>query len=425
MSQSDIAKSHYGQERTCPHCGARVAQRARVCFFCGASLEDAPRRRFPIPWADIMLFAVIGGLVVLWWLRPTNGTARPRIALLNTPTVQQQGTSVSRAPETSTNQQVSLSAGQVGAARAISGTLALTATLSTPAAPPASATPAASPTVTPTASATPVPYKVKAGESVGQIADRFSTTVKAIVDANNLSANLLIFPGQELIIPGPGGTASASPPVPTPTPTGGTLIYRVSAGDTVGSIAGRFGSSTDWILAANNMKATDFLSIGRALTIPLSNSTPQPTPTATPGPATATPTAGPRFRMPVPVGPADGGLIAGNSDLLLTWTSVGVLSEDEWYVVTLVASDSSVAPVPPYWTKSTSWRLPRDTQSGGAGTMQAASAGEAGAASAASLSAATPPAIEYTWQVQVLSGTPGKPGPLLSPPSPARKVVWQ
>jgi LysM repeat protein len=270
-----------------------------------------------------------------------------------------------------------------------------------------------------------VPYKVKAGDSVGQIADRFSTTAKAIVDANNLSADLLIFPSQELIIPGPVGTASVSAPAPTPTPTGGTLIYRVSAGDTVGSIAGRFGSSTDWILAANNMKATDFLNIGRALTIPLTNSTPQPTPTATPGPPTATPTAGPRFGMPVPVGPADGGLIAGNSDLLLTWTSVGVLSEDEWYVVTLVASDGSVAPVPPYWTKSTSWRLLRDTRSGLAGAMQAASAGEAGAASAASLPAATPPAIEYTWQVQVLSGTPGKPGPLLSPPSPARKFVWQ
>jgi LysM repeat protein len=364
-------------------------------------------------------------LVVLWWLRPTNGTASPRIALVNTPAVQQQATGASRAPETSTNQLVSLSTAQGGAARAISGTLAHTATLSTPAAPPPSATPTASPTITPTASATPVPYKVKAGDSVGQIADRFSTTVKAIVDANNLSAALLIFPGQDLIIPGSDGAASTSAPAPTPTPTGGTLIYRVSAGDSVASIAARFGSSIDWVLTANQMKATDFLSIGQALTIPLSNSTPEPTPTATPGPATATPTAGPRFRMPVPVGPADGGLIASSGDLLLTWTSVGVLSEDEWYVVTLVDSDASVEPIPPYWTKSTSWRLPSDYRSGGTGAMQAASAGEAGAASAASLSAATPPAIEYTWQVKVVSGTPGKPGPVLSIPSPIRKFVWQ
>jgi hypothetical protein len=129
--------------------------------------------------------------------------------------------------------------------------------------------------------------------------------------------------------------------------------------------------------------------------------------------------------MPVPVGPADGGLIASSGDLLLTWTSVGVLSEDEWYVVTLVDSDASVEPIPPYWTKSTSWRLPSDYRSGGTGAMQAASAGEAGAASAASLSAATPPAIEYTWQVKVVSGTPGKPGPVLSIPSPIRKFVWQ
>src|SRR5450759_1990211 len=151
MSQSDIAKSHYGQERTCPHCSARVAQRARVCFFCGASLEDAPRRRLSIPWADIILFVVIGGLVVLWWLRPTNSTARPRISLVNTPAVQQQVTGVSRAPETSATQQVSLLAGQAGIARTMSGTITLTATLLTPSALPASATPTAPPTVTPTA----------------------------------------------------------------------------------------------------------------------------------------------------------------------------------------------------------------------------------------------------------------------------------
>ena len=329
---------------------------------------------------------------------------------------------------TSTSQLVSLSSGQDGAAKAISSTLALTASLLTPAAPPPSATPTASPTITPTASATPVPYKVKTGDSVGQIAVRFGTTVQAIVDANNLSADLLIFPGQNLIVPGPDGVVSTSTPAPTPTPTGGTLIYRVSAGDTVASIAARFGSSIDWVLTANQMKATDFLSIGQALTIPLSNSTPEPTPTATPAPATATATAGPRFGMPVPVGPTDGGLIAGSGDLLLTWTSVGVLSEDEWYVVTLVDSDASVEPIPPHWTKSTNWRLPSDYRSGasgGTGGMQSASAGEIGAASASGLSAATPPAIEYTWQVQVVSGTPGKPGPVLSPSSPARKFVWQ
>ncbi len=366
---------------------------------------------------DITLFAVIGGLVVLWWLRPVNGAAEPRIALAKTPAAQQQAAGILRAPATVANQRVSLATGQLGVARAISETLAQPATQPAPTEPPPSATPTASPTITPTDSATPVPYKVKAGDSIGQIADRFGTTVKAIVDANDLPANLLIFPGQALVIPAADGSVSTSTPAPTPTPTGGTLIYRVSAGDTVASIAARFGSSIDWVLTANSMRASDFLSIGQALTIPLSNSTPEPTPTATPGPATPTPTAGPRFRMPMPVGPADGDVIASGGELLLTWTSVGVLGDNEWYVVTLVDSDASVEPIPPYWTKSTSWRLARDHRSIVQGGMQAASA--------AGMAEATPVPIEYTWQVQVVSGTPGQPGPALSQPSPARKFIWQ
>jgi hypothetical protein len=128
------------------------------------------------------------------------------------------------------------------------------------------------------------------------------------------------------------------------------------------------------------------------------------------------------------VGPVDGGTIASGGDLLLTWTSVGVLSDDEWYVVTLTPADGSKAPVPPYWTKSTSWRLQHDNLNSGAGTMQGASAGEgvgAASAGAAAAAIATPPPVQYTWQVQVYSGTPGNPGPVLSPPSAPRRFTWQ
>jgi LysM repeat protein len=390
-------------------------------------LEDTPRRRFSIPWADITLFAVIGGLVVIWWLRPTTSGVRPRIILANTPPVEVQATGASRVSQSATRQQAALPAAQLGTGKAITISSALTTTQPS-SAPKASGTPAAPPAVAPTAAATPTPYKVQTGDSVGLIADRFGTTVKAIVDANNLSADLLIFPGQALIIPAASGTGGPATSAPTPTPTGGTLIYRVSQGDTVASIAARYSSSIDWILAANNMKATDFLSIGQALTIPLSNNTPEPTPTATPGPATATPTVGPRFRVPMPVGPVDGGIIASGGDLLLTWTSVGVLSDDEWYVVTLTPADGSTAPVPPYWTKSTSWRLQHNNLNGGADTVQGASASEgvgAASASAAAVTIATPAPVQYTWQVQVVSGTPGNPGPVLSPPSAPRKFTWQ
>jgi LysM repeat protein len=431
MSQPDNAKSHYGQERTCPHCGARVAQRAKVCFFCGASLDDAPRRHLSVPWADLTLFAVIGGLVVLWWLHPPSTAARPRIALLGTPTAKVVATGDLAAAAKGTPVLVSLPAAKAGAGQALSSTLTITATVASAAAPgAAAATPTGSPSPagTPLPTATPRTYKVAGGDSVGQIAARFNTTVQALVDANNLGADMMIHPGDELTIPAPAGTPGAATAAPTATPTGGTLIYRVSAGDTVASIAARYGSSIEWILSANKMTATDFLSIGQALMIPLSNSTPQPTATPTPGPATATPTAGPRFRVPMPVGPADGGLVASDSDALLTWTSAGVLGEDEWYVVTLLGPDGKPAPVPPYWTKSTSWRLEHELRTGDNSQMQAADAGAGNSVGAASVGDQVPPtpaAVQYSWQVQVVSGTPGKPGPVLSEASPLRKFIWR
>src|SRR5512139_2897187 len=89
MSDSDPPPSRYGRDRACPHCGTRVAQRARTCFFCGGSLEERPRRKLAIPWADIVLFAVIGGLLVFWWTRRAGTSNEPLVALAERPTVQQ------------------------------------------------------------------------------------------------------------------------------------------------------------------------------------------------------------------------------------------------------------------------------------------------------------------------------------------------
>jgi LysM repeat protein len=55
-------------------------------------------------------------------------------------------------------------------------------------------------------SPTPFKYRVQAGDTLGAIAIKYGTSVQAIMDANNLSSNLLHI-GDELIIP-----------LPTPTP---------------------------------------------------------------------------------------------------------------------------------------------------------------------------------------------------------------
>lgn len=69
--------------------------------------------------------------------------------------------------------------------------------------PEATLTPTVTPTPSPTASTT---YTVQAGDTLSAIAQRFGTTVEAIVAANNLADPDSIQVGQELIIPpGPAG----------------------------------------------------------------------------------------------------------------------------------------------------------------------------------------------------------------------------
>ena len=121
-------------------------------------------------------------------------------------------------------------------------------------------------------------YVVQPGDSLTRIAQRFGTTVDAIQRANNIANPNVIFAGQTLIIP-TGGTTPTPPPTQPGTPT----TYVVRAGDTLGGIAQRFGTTVDAIQRANNISNPDRIFAGQTLIIPAGNTTPTPPPT-TPGP---------------------------------------------------------------------------------------------------------------------------------------------
>ncbi len=67
------------------------------------------------------------------------------------------------------------------------------------------ATPAVSPTsiatVTPTAASERVIYIVQPGDTLSSIAEKFGTTLEAIIEANNIADPDLVRAGEELIIP--------------------------------------------------------------------------------------------------------------------------------------------------------------------------------------------------------------------------------
>jgi LysM repeat protein len=157
-----------------------------------------------------------------------------------------------------------------------------------------------SPTITPTVTASaPENYVVQEGD-----------TLTSIVKAKNLGDNGLnlifilnptidrvtgaITVGQTIILPNPGMALPTSTPLPTGLAPGSRISYLVMPGDSLGSIANKFNSTIDAIVAANKAILKDNTSIiypGEQLIVPINLVTPVPTKAATSAP---TPTATPK-----------------------------------------------------------------------------------------------------------------------------------
>ncbi len=129
-------------------------------------------------------------------------------------------------------------------------------------------------------------YSIVAGDTISGIADRFGVSTLSVLTANGLGWSSIIYPGQTLAIPGlvaPGaqpviarGEADPQQPANIPmtpvsdatplpvndapaleaqTPTVVTVgeTYTVVSGDTLSSIAARYGMSTQSLLDANSL----------------------------------------------------------------------------------------------------------------------------------------------------------------------------
>ena len=145
-------------------------------------------------------------------------------------------------------------------------------------------------------------HVVEKGDTIRRIAERYGSTVAAIVAANpELADPDRIRPGQELAIPGrdvpevsgpaptpkPGPTAKTKPkakPTPTPPPAAppAATTHTIVAGDTLGKVAKTFGVSLSELLAANpQITNPDVVKRGEVLTIPTDATSPSPHPPAT------------------------------------------------------------------------------------------------------------------------------------------------
>jgi LysM repeat protein len=175
------------------------------------------------------------------------------------------------------NAQISVGSGTVPTA-----TFTPTATSTPTPTPTGTLTVTATPTSTPTPTATVPPgtsvtYVVRSGDNLFRIALRFCVSVADLMAANGISNPNYIQIGQVLTIPNPcttPGTPTPTPPTPPPTPT----HYVVQPGDTLYSIARRFGT-TYWAIAqANHIVNPNRIYVGQRLVIPGGAPPPWPPP---------------------------------------------------------------------------------------------------------------------------------------------------
>jgi LysM repeat protein len=124
----------------------------------------------------------------------------------------------------------------------------------------------------------PTRYTIKSGDTISGIAERFGLSTQGLLALNKLSRTSIIYPGQVIRLAGSSiamtpmsNVESNDPPSPPPTNAPPPVInnsYTIKTGDTVTSIAARFGVSIDAILNANGLSRSSIIYAGRALMIP-------------------------------------------------------------------------------------------------------------------------------------------------------------
>jgi LysM repeat protein len=295
----------------------------------------------------------------------------------------------------------------------------------TPASPPITIIPVIIPTGTSTVGPTAViiKYKVRAGDTLSALADRYHVPVRIIMQANGLRDETIRI-GDDLIIPLSTPTpppSSTLPPSGTPTPisfdsppssvdttaTPGVIRHIVQRGDTLIGIAAQYGSTLSTLKAANGLD-NDSLSIGQTIVVPTGPWSPTPVPIAV-SEIPSTPTAQFAYAAPNLKFPPENYTFRGGKDIpTLEWLSPAILKSGEFYVLHLESGRAGSRKVYPALAvqQGTSVRLDPAKHYAGAnanGTV-------------------------YSWYVVILGGVvspQGIPqGIAVSPPSATRMFVW-
>lgn len=121
----------------------------------------------------------------------------------------------------------------------------------------------------------PFRYEVQRGDTYNAIAKRYGLTVKKLFEANQIDDPNRIFPGQKLVIPGytlpspePAGEEAKPPSHVVPTVDDDEFVYTVAGGDTLNTIAKRYGITVRELIEANDLAEPGLIHMGQKLVIP-------------------------------------------------------------------------------------------------------------------------------------------------------------
>ena len=122
-------------------------------------------------------------------------------------------------------------------------------------------------------------HTVQRGETLYRIARQYGATIEAIKQANSL-LNDIIHAGQQLVIPGAGGSAPAASPPAAPSAPAATGSYTVRPGDSLASIASAFNTNYLTLAEMNGLPNPDVLYVGQVIHVPAAPSAPAANPPA-------------------------------------------------------------------------------------------------------------------------------------------------
>ncbi len=137
-------------------------------------------------------------------------------------------------------------------------------------------------------SAAPAVHIVEPGDTVSSIAQRFGLSTASVLALNGLSWRAAIFPGQQLALTTAPVKKTAPPPARTQAGR-----YTIVKGDTISTVAMRFGVSMTSILDANGLESSSIIYPGQTLAIPGREPVALPQPAPAVGMAAAVPRSAP------------------------------------------------------------------------------------------------------------------------------------